>query len=179
MQESDSRGGAKPDMFRGGSPLIITINNNPRKDWYELNRDKTLLARRVELPTWLSDTARTIKSDRTSGKSLLSELCSNSIKNSAIGIGESKGHILIEALQYTKQNIPCVGLDIEIIDQIKSNLPETIHFYVYYAGYELCERWSISWKDFDEKAIEVEAKPPFMPQKMIPVTHLRLDFIGR
>lgn len=78
--QRNSRGGEKPSMLgNNGNPLAIQINGIARKDWYEISNNGGLLARRVELPTWLSEKAHQIKAER---KSLLAELSEKKYKAS-------------------------------------------------------------------------------------------------
>ncbi|HMS39359.1 MAG TPA: hypothetical protein PKE69_03980 [Pyrinomonadaceae bacterium] len=173
--QRNSRGGAKPSMLGNkGNPLTIQINGIDRKDWYELSKDEKSLARRAELPTWLSEKARQIKAER---KSLLAELSENNIRNSNKLEGESGGHILINAKQNTRQEIPCIGIDVEIIEKLKDNPPDRIYFFVYYIDYIICEKWSVSWNDFISNGFEVKSSERFTPQSMIPVKYLSNNMI--
>ncbi len=167
--ERNSRGDAKPAMFGNGKPITIQIKGHNRKDWYEISNDRKSLARRVELPTWLSEIARDF---RFKGTTLLAELCANKISHPKTEIGESKGHILIEAQKYTKQSVPCVGVDTKVIDDLSAAHPEKIIFYVYFNQYTLGERWSVSWDDFIANRILVNPEKGFDPQYMIPTTYL-------
>ncbi len=173
--QRNSRGGEKPSMLgNNGNPLAIQINGIDRKDWYELSKDGKSFARRAELPTWLSEKAHQIKAER---KSLLAELSENNVRNSNKEEGESGGHILINAKQFTKQEIPCIGIDVEIIEKLKSNPPDRIYFYVYYIDYIICEKWSVSWNDFISNGFEVKTSERFTPQIMIPVKYLSNNMV--
>jgi hypothetical protein len=160
----------KPSMLHAnGNPLKIRINGYDREDLYELSRDGKWLARRVELPHWLSDKTRELRNSR---QYLLETLSVAPMEHPKEEQGESHGHILIEAHRYTNQILACVGVDTPIVEMLSKKPPERIQFFVYFTDYVPCERWSISWRDFLTHGIKVEAEPPFMPQIMIPVSKL-------
>ena len=166
-----ARGGAKPSMLATGSrELTLNVGTGIKRGLYQLSPDGKTLARLVELPTWLSDVALKLRLAR---KHLLDELSAGSIRNPADEIGESRGHILINAAHYTNLTGSCVGMDVQILDKIQNTAPRQIMFFVFRIGYTLHERWKINWADFMSKSVLVEAEEPFMPQRMVSVRDLQ------
>ena len=152
-----------------GDPVKIVVNGFDREDLYEKKKNGKWLSRRVELPTWLSELASQWRQDR---KYLLEQLQTKTVRHPEIEIGESHGHILIEAMALTGQDYPCVGVDIEVIDKIKARPPTHVMFHVYLVDYIPFERWAVKWEDFMKFGIQVTGKHGFSPQITIPVSHL-------
>ena len=168
--QKPSRGGAKPSMLAVGSrDLPLDLAGQLKRGLYQLSPDGRTLARLVELPTWLSGFADGCLAQR---KALLAELQGGTVEHPKEEIGESHGHVLIDASRYTTFDRPAVGVDTQILDRLASAPPTQIMFFVYRTGYRLHERWAIGWKAFFEKSQLVEADPPFMPQRMVCVKDL-------
>lgn len=163
MQIQSSRGGAKPRMIIG-SDLPITVGGSRKFGMYEISTKKDVIARRVELPEWLSVMVKM-------GKASALETVLGA-KNPSIEIGESRGHIFINPPKHLFST-PAVGLDMEVYDRVVGNPSvQRVEFYVYASFYNLVGLWRISADDFIDNAKLVTTKSSFMPQMMVPLTLL-------
>lgn len=157
MQTSNNRGGAKPNMLPAFEPLGIDCYGRRKFGMYEVGTCGTL-ARRVELPEWLS-------------QAFAGAPMSN-LRMPKEEIGESRGHIFISP-PAKLFGCPAVGVDLEVHQLLQSSSDiRQVRFYVYGTGYRLFEVWSISRSDFLAKAKRVQTKPSFMPQMMVAITAL-------
>jgi hypothetical protein len=159
-----NRGGAKPQMLNGGRDLAITIGTARKGGIYELSARGDVLARRVELPSWLSEIwAR-------SGQDVL--LCALHCKKPANALPESQGHIFFNPPS-SMFACPAVGLDQEPYNRVMNDPRiKNIRFFVYASGYRLAGVWNISTEDFLLYALMVRTKGGFMSQMMVPLTAL-------
>ncbi len=165
-----SRGGPKPEMFGPhGKDLPLLVGGRQKAGLYQLDPRGAVLGRLVELPTWLSNEAELL---RGTNRTLLDALKSGDVCSPKTVIGESKGHILIDAAKYSSIGGPAVGVDLPILKPLLPQPPRQVRFFVYYIGYRRAEVWQVPWLDFMAKSEIVTADPPFMPQRMISVQHL-------
>lgn len=156
MQQAISRGGQKPTMLTASRSVPITVQGRPKHGMYEINRDGCL-ARRVELPHWLSDAI-----DRGEGF------------GARCRAGEqagSGGHIFMNPPKSLFDG-PAVGLDMEAWALVQSGQVKKIKFYIYRTGYRLAAVWFILAEDFIEQAKRVQTSEAFMPQMMVPISSL-------
>lgn len=168
MKETIARGGAKPRMLAGSRDLGLTIGESRKYGMYEISAKGDCLARRVELPAWLSEEA--LKGRPTE---LLGRLAGGLIRPPAEEVRESKGHIYLSPPAELFAG-PAVGLDMEIArERLEDARLKSIRFCVYATGYDLFVSWTVSAADFMAKAKRVESRPPFMPQMMIALADLR------
>lgn len=160
MQTSISRGGAKPRMLpRSAQELGITVGNGRKFGMYELSDNKTVIARRVELPTWLSE-------------AWMGKNNTDSIRIPSDAKSESRGHIFLRPPR-DQFNGPAVGLDVEIYNVMREiDAVTEIQFFVYGIEYKLVDIWSIHKAEYVRRAKLVHTKPPFMPQWMIEINRL-------
>lgn len=163
MQTQHARGGAKPRMIRGYD-LPITMNTGRKFGMYEISHKRDVIARRVELPEWLSIQVRESKVDSLT-------TCLNA-QIPPEGLRESHGHIFVSP-PVSLFTTPAVGLDIEVYDRVLAS-PEikTIEFHVYGYFYQQVGLWRIDAETFIERAKYVKTKPCFMPQMMVSLTDL-------
>ena len=162
MTTTNTRGGAKPRMMQGSTDLFLTIGSSRKSGMYELSADGATLARRVEMPEWLSRMWNGLP-----GTLLRTVLSAQYPKQE---IGESRGHIFMRP---PTGLFPCpaVGLDLEIHEIVVARPQiEHVRFYVYATGYALAGVWEISADRYLDHAKIVKTKPPFMPQMMVPLT---------
>lgn len=161
MQYRLNRGGAKPRMLPpSATELPITIGNGRKFGIYELSVCGDVLARRVELPEWLSEAFLNGRFDL------------RTIRMPKHEIGESRGHIFISPPRELFSE-PAVGLDVEIFEaMVRSKTIQSINFYIYATGYRLVEVWTISKERFVAHAKRVQTKPQFMPQMMVGLSML-------
>lgn len=169
MKETIARGGAKPKMLAGSRDLGLTIGESRKYGMYELSAKGDCLARRVELPAWLSEAALAGRPTE-----LLGKLGSGLIRAPQEEVRESKGHIYLAPPAGLGFEGPAVGLDMEIVEShLNDPRLKSIRFCVYATGYDLFVSWTVSAADFMAKAKRVESRPPFMPQMMIALSDLR------
>lgn len=158
-------------MLKGdvNSIPIHTFKGEKKIGLYQAGKEnkKRVLARMVELPSWLSDTALELKKER---KSLSNYLSSSTITSDSIG---SRGHILINPKGVSVDySAPLVGIDAEVYDQLTKLDVEAITFHVYCEGYERIERWIISISEFLNERIDVNPGGSFSRQFMVPISSL-------
>lgn len=164
MTLSCNRGGPKPPMLHTGNnwqSVPISIRGKRKEGIYE--RRLGVLARRVELPEWLSQGLQrgTIRLDSLAPHMPREE------------IGESRGQIYINPPRDLFTG-PAVGLDIEVFNMLEAdNQISFIRFYVYGSAYRLVDVWEIGRQRFLDLAKPVYGdKPSFMPQMMVPLSAL-------
>lgn len=169
-KETLARGGAKPKMLPGSKDLGLTIGESRKYGLYELSAKGDCLARRVELPAWLSEAAK-----QAAPTLFLSRLKSGQIAAPAEEVKESKGHIYLTPPAELGFEGPALGVDMEIFEELlrEGSSVKSLRFGVYATGYEPLVVWTLNLSEFLEKARKVESKPPFMPQMMIPLSALR------
>ena len=170
-QNLPSRGGPKPRMLPSGQELAIQTKAGPKRGIYEISRDGSILARRVELPTWLGEIATS--ASRTS--TLRDILSSEARPKPQEHVQESQGHIYLNPPIETGLRGASVGIDEEFIHKLENPEFKTLKFFVYTPGYTLVERWKISKEDFLAGCRRIEGKPPFMPQFMIELSRLEMS----
>jgi hypothetical protein len=166
---SYARGGAKPKMLPAGArDIYITIGDDRKGGMYELSSDGVILARRVELPEWLSDIAANRK------KIFLKMFLEKEIQNPSINIGESRGHIFLHPPASLGFEGSAVGVDMEVFEgQFSAKALKSIVFYVYGTNHRLVERWKMSRNDFKTHAKLYDEDPKFMPQMMVELLKLK------
>jgi hypothetical protein len=149
-------------MMQGSEDLYVTVNGSRKAGMYEHHRALGTLARRVEMPGWLSAVWQS-----GSGDLLKTILFAGYPKQE---IGESRGHIYMRPPP-ALFTCPAVGLDLEIheIVVVQPSI-QRVRFYVYASGYALAGVWEISADRYLDTAKIVRTKPPFMPQMMVPLT---------
>lgn len=168
-QNQFSRGGAKPRMISGSQDVLITVGAARKSGIYEFHEGTQTLARRVELPGWLSDQVFAIPPSQE----LLPFFVGRRWRQTSGRIAESKGHIFLDPPAGNNFGCPLVGIDVEICDQFQSSrCANRIVFVVYGTDYVEVERWVVSWPVFLESAELVETQPNFMPQWMLPLDKL-------
>jgi len=154
--------------------LTITLaNGDPHDGLYET--DGRRLARRVELPLWLSNVAQHRRADPAliaarQDRSIHGFLRSAKPDELTHTSPDSKGHILLHpGLAGVSASEPLVGID----QQIYLHLPagaDVFLFFVYRSDYQLHETWSISLGNFRATCLYVQTSESFMPQVMIPIS---------
>ena len=166
MKEKAARGGAKPQMIQSSRSMPITINNMAKGGLYELSKDGTTVARRVELPTWLSDI-------------WTNHGCAIGVKDilrhprPQDTINESQGQIFLNPPSRLGLGGPSVGLDVEIYHIVLSDARiMNIEFHVYATEYRLVEVLRISSDEFLDSRKLVQTSKTFMPQMMVAVNQL-------
>ena len=168
-QPNYARGGAKPRMLPAGArDILITIGSERKSGIYEASASGDTLARRVELPEWLSDAATARK------KPFLQMFADGDIHMPDTMIAESQGHIFIHPPRALGFAGAAVGVDTEVWGaQIQSTALRSIMFYVYGTAYRLIERWRIPTDDFLSHGKLYDQDPAFMPQVMIELSKLK------
>ena len=155
-------------MLVGGAGFFIDVNGKRRDDLYEHDEHRKLLARRVELPEWLSVQAFAIPPSEP----LLPFFIERRWKNPKGAIAESQGHIYLNP---QSSSCPLVGVDVEI--WCRFNKPVTsvseLVFVIFGTDYVELDRWAISWPEFVHESVEIDPGPPFMPQRMVPLSKLQ------
>ncbi len=155
-----SRGGAKPRMLGSSDDLFITVRNARKAGMYEITPDGTV-ARRVELPGWLSDSWR-------NGARDVQRLILDTVHQPLGHSPGSAGHIYLRP-QRDQCDGPAVGLDQEIFDRVDMDPGvKRVEFHVYAEGYELAAVWSIGAENFIRNCFRV-VNSVFQPQMMVPV----------
>lgn len=126
-------------------------------------REGSVLARRVELPSWLYE------SFQRHGKAVFVD----DMRSPRFEIGESRGHVFISPPSSLSRG-PMVGVDFEIFGLlVKDQSLKVIEFHVYGMGYRLVDVWQIDAEAFLNDCRQVQGKVSFMPQAMIEVSRLR------
>lgn len=149
--------------------FITTIDQQRKSGFYEFDERNGILARRIELPEWLSNQVFAIPP----AQDLLPFFVGRKWKRPTDVIAESKGHVYLNPPEGNNFGCPLVGLDVEIFDQFKSsNSTREILFVVYGTNYIEVERWKVTWSDYIAAAKETETFS-FMPQWMIPLSKLQ------
>ena len=152
-----SRGGAKPRMLNSGQDLGINVYGQAKLGMYECNG--STMARRVELPTWLSD--------------VFEGLAKTNFMPPQGDIGESGGHIWLKPYKSLFSS-PAVGMDLEAWDLLLRTPTLTeVQFHIYGTRYRLFDVWTCSADNFMNNAKRVQTKPCFMPQMMVPISSLK------
>jgi hypothetical protein len=162
-----ARGGAKPRMLeQGGIELFIDVGRDRKFGMYELSRERSVLARRVELPAWVYEDWQ------ASGITSLLEFSSQA-RYPQQEIEESRGHIFWRPPQDLLDG-PAVGIDVEIWNEHLVTTPSIrlVRFYVYKHDYELVAIWRIGVTKFVDHSVLVKTKPQFAPQKMVELSML-------
>lgn len=159
MALNTARGGAKPPMLSSpwASEVPIEVRGVRKPGIYE--RDRSILARRVELPAWLY---KLVANDRT--------VLYGPLEPPAEEQGESRGHISVRPPTHEFEG-SAVGLDMEIFYMLASGI-QLIKFYIYGTAYRAVDVWQITVQDFIRHAKFVETKTCFMPQMMVPISVL-------
>lgn len=157
-------------MLSGSRDVFITVGTQRKASFYEFDEQHGILARRVELPEWLSNQVFAIPPSQD----LLPFFVGRKWKSPTGEIGESKGHVYLDPPDGNYFGCPLVRLDVEVFEQFKSSSTiREVHFIVYGTNYIEVERWKIAWSDFVATAKKIETQPPFMPQLMIPLSKLQ------
>jgi hypothetical protein len=126
------------------------------------------LARRVELPEWLSLIALSRE------KPFRAMFVDGDIQHPHNNVAESLGHIFVEPPAELEFTTSAVGVDIEIADSVLTSPSlRTIRFYVFAHDYKSIESWWISRDDFLMLAKRVETSKGFMPQLMVSIADLK------
>ncbi len=159
MQVSTSRGGQKPRMLIQGSDFPLDIAGQQKFGIYEVDRHG-VLARRVELPHWLSDALK-------SGTSIMS----GGLRPPPNCVGGG-GQIFIKPPKSLFDG-PAVGVDMQVHSFIKRTpTVKTIRFCVYAVGHRLVDTWDLPVSVFLRECKEVRTSAAFMPQMMVPLSLL-------
>lgn len=159
-----SRGGAKPKMVPASTDIFINMNGSRKSGMYELSGKRDILARRVELPGWLTEVIR------GSSDTLVAVLEASHYP--VIDIQESRGHVFMRPPRNLFE-CPAVGLDMTVYDRLSVEATiQEVKFYVYATGYQLVGVWAIQADEFIRQAKLVQTKASFAPQMMVPLTAL-------
>jgi hypothetical protein len=159
-----TRGGAKPFMMTGSTAVPITVGNQRKFGIYELSATRDTLARRVELPIWLSELWSMKRG------SILRTVMLN--RRAPAGQHDSRGHIFLNPPARMFGG-PAVGIDTEPAGLFAQEMEiRTVRFYVYAAGYRLAGVWAIDRDHFIRRGLLVQTKPCFMPQVMVALSEL-------
>jgi hypothetical protein len=116
-QPNFARGGSKPKMLPNSREVFITIGDQRKSGIYEFDERSGVLARRVELPEWLSLQVFAIPPSQD----LLPFFVGRKWKLPTGEIGESKGNIYLDPPEGNHFGCPLVGLDVEIYEQFQSS----------------------------------------------------------
>ncbi len=167
MHFQAARGGEKPRMLQTGEDLPITVRNNHKVGIYELSINTSILARRVELPIWLSQQWKNYHG----GMSLLGFIQMHKYDMPRSDVGESRGHIFLSPPPHLFDG-PAVGLDMEIWHKLlESPKIRLIQFHVYGECYEQFATWSVPAEDFIDQCRHYMTQT-FSPQMMVSLSEL-------
>lgn len=166
-----SRGGEKPQMISGSEPWALTIGGARKFGIYEYKRPFGEVARRVEMPLWLS-----AERERLGGRAFMEELSKGRLTAPRSDIGESGGHIYLSPPNIFGFDGSAVGVDEEIHEKMLSLGDEfkALRLVGYAPGYQLAFQWRISGDDFKKKSKRVAPSEKFMPQWMVGIADLSL-----
>jgi hypothetical protein len=152
----NSRGGPKPSMLPGKcEDIAIEVNHRKKFGIYQLDT-RGVLARRVEVPGWLSEAIQS----------------GHAWSYPSEEIGESRGHIFLRPPRALFSG-PAVGVDMEVFERlIHDSRIRLVTFFVYGTNHVLLDVWEISRSAFLLKAKRVQTKDSFMPQMMVEIASL-------
>jgi hypothetical protein len=171
-----SRGGQKPQMMMGSEDISIEMGQGYKKaGMYEFAARFGELARRVELPHWLSE-----QRAEMGAVAFKQALEAGALKPPAQFVAESAGHIWLSPSPEHGWAGSAVGLDEEVFGLVRREGSKIalIRFVGYAPGYELSFQWRIKAQRFVELAQRVQTSEKFMPQWMVPVSELSI-FVAR
>lgn len=157
-------------MLVGADDVFIDVGSERKSGIYEFDGKHGLLARRVELPRWLSDQVFAIPPS----EDLLPFFINRRWDPPHDVIAESKGHIYLNPDGRFREATPMVGLDEEVFGRFQASPAiKDLVFVVYGTDYLEVERWGLPWQKFVGDSFLVETKAPFMAQRMVMLSSLR------